>query len=342
MYCSPGHSASTEPRKVHRMLEDRKRPKLSLLHICPLLPALNVWLESLLKFYEKKKKFSVLNSTFLAVYVWYHAKGFPGGSVGKNLLQWKRQRFDPWVRKIPLEEEMATPSSILAWRIPTDRGPRRATAHGVTKSWTGLRDWIAAPLEGQRCLIPSVNNYVRSSLHRSCLDIKIIGGFEQSPAWALNMCLIIIMRTGARGRERNLDLQEQRSQMQGASGVTSRLKWVKQFNSTILQLGGCSYFCLVKGEGRDLSVSFITFSVSLLSLSNFVSPSLSLSLSSLHLSVSLHLALPFTSSAILNVCRHRIINIHYFLWLLSPGVFIFQPINTVISMNGLLLKKKKR
>jgi len=88
MYCSPGHSASTEPRKVHKMLEDRKRLKLSLLHICPLLPALNVWLESLLKFYEKKKKkFSVLNSTFLAVYVWYHAKGFPGGSVGKNLLQ---------------------------------------------------------------------------------------------------------------------------------------------------------------------------------------------------------------------------------------------------------------
>ena len=30
----------------------------------------------------------------------------------------KRHRFDPWVRKIPLEKEMATHSSILAWRIP--------------------------------------------------------------------------------------------------------------------------------------------------------------------------------------------------------------------------------
>jgi len=26
--------------------------------------------------------------------------------------------FNPWVRKIPLEEETATHSSILAWRIP--------------------------------------------------------------------------------------------------------------------------------------------------------------------------------------------------------------------------------
>ena len=40
----------------------------------------------------------------------------------------------------PLEEGMATPSSILAWRIPMDRGARRATAHGVTKSHTQLSD----------------------------------------------------------------------------------------------------------------------------------------------------------------------------------------------------------
>ena len=30
----------------------------------------------------------------------------------------QRREFDPWVRKIPLEESMATHSSILAWRIP--------------------------------------------------------------------------------------------------------------------------------------------------------------------------------------------------------------------------------
>ena len=36
----------------------------------------------------------------------------------------------------PLEEDMATLSSILDWRIPMDRGTWRATVHGVTKSWT--------------------------------------------------------------------------------------------------------------------------------------------------------------------------------------------------------------
>ena len=34
----------------------------------------------------------------------------------------------------PLEEGMATHSSILAWRIPLDRGDWQATVHGVTES----------------------------------------------------------------------------------------------------------------------------------------------------------------------------------------------------------------
>ena len=38
----------------------------------------------------------------------------------------------------PLEEGMTTHSSILAWRIPMDRGARWATARGVTKSQTRL------------------------------------------------------------------------------------------------------------------------------------------------------------------------------------------------------------
>ena len=36
----------------------------------------------------------------------------------------------------PLEEEMATHSSILAWRIPwIEESGGRATVHRVTKSW---------------------------------------------------------------------------------------------------------------------------------------------------------------------------------------------------------------
>ena len=34
-----------------------------------------------------------------------------------------RLEFNPWVRKIPLEEGMATYSSILAWRIPWTEEP---------------------------------------------------------------------------------------------------------------------------------------------------------------------------------------------------------------------------
>ena len=49
-----------------------------------------------------------------------------------------------WVRSVgwedPLEEEMATHSSIFAWRIPMDRGDWWATVQGVTKSQTRLSD----------------------------------------------------------------------------------------------------------------------------------------------------------------------------------------------------------
>ena len=42
-------------------------------------------------------------------------------------------------REDPLEEGMATHSSIPAWRIPVDRGAWQATAHGVAKSRTRLK-----------------------------------------------------------------------------------------------------------------------------------------------------------------------------------------------------------
>ena len=45
---------------------------------------------------------------------------------------------DSWVgfpgREDPLEEGMATHSSVLAWRIPMDRGAWWAIVHGVTKT----------------------------------------------------------------------------------------------------------------------------------------------------------------------------------------------------------------
>ena len=40
----------------------------------------------------------------------------------------------------PLEKEMATHTSIFAWKIPMDRGAWWATVHRVAKSWTPLSD----------------------------------------------------------------------------------------------------------------------------------------------------------------------------------------------------------
>ena len=48
--------------------------------------------------------------------------------------------WETWVQSLgwedPLEEGMVTHSSILAWRIPMDKGAWRAAVHGVTKNRT--------------------------------------------------------------------------------------------------------------------------------------------------------------------------------------------------------------
>ena len=49
-----------------------------------------------------------------------------------------RDKVESLVWDDPLEEDRATHSSHLAWRIPMDRGVLQATVHGVTKSWIQL------------------------------------------------------------------------------------------------------------------------------------------------------------------------------------------------------------
>ena len=44
----------------------------------------------------------------------------------------------PLGQEDPLQKEMATHYSILAWKIPWTEEPGWATAHEVTKSWTRL------------------------------------------------------------------------------------------------------------------------------------------------------------------------------------------------------------
>ena len=63
------------------------------------------------------------------------------------------KNLETWVQSLgwedPLEEGMATHSSILAWRVPVDRGAWRATVHGAAKSWTRLKQ-----LSTHVCKIP--------------------------------------------------------------------------------------------------------------------------------------------------------------------------------------------
>ena len=70
--------------------------------------------------------------------------GFPGGSDGKestcnagDLASITGLGRSPGGNN---PTGMATHSSILAWRIPIDRGGWRATVHGIAKSWTQLSD----------------------------------------------------------------------------------------------------------------------------------------------------------------------------------------------------------
>ena len=72
----------------------------------------------------------------------YALLGFPGGSVGReSACNVGDLGLIPGLDD-PLEEGMATHSSILAWRIPMDRGAWWAAVHGVTKSWTWT-EWLS-------------------------------------------------------------------------------------------------------------------------------------------------------------------------------------------------------
>ena len=71
-------------------------------------------------------------------------RGFPGGNSGEEPLCHCKMMHETRILSLgwedPLEEDIATHSSILAWRIPwTEKPGRQAAVHRVAKSQTWLK-----------------------------------------------------------------------------------------------------------------------------------------------------------------------------------------------------------
>ena len=65
--------------------------------------------------------------------------GFPGGLDSKESACNAGDLVQSLSWEDPPEKEMATHSTILAWRIPWTEEPGRLQSIGVAKSWTRLR-----------------------------------------------------------------------------------------------------------------------------------------------------------------------------------------------------------
>ena len=73
-------------------------------------------------------------------------------SLGAQMVKSLPAVQETWVPSLgqegPLEKELATHSSILAWKIPQTEEPGGATVHGVAKSQTQLSDFTNPPSTG--------------------------------------------------------------------------------------------------------------------------------------------------------------------------------------------------
>ena len=63
-----------------------------------------------------------------------------GGKLGDSVCKESACNAGDLSWEDPMKEGMATHSTIVAWRIPMDRGAWQAAVHGVAKSRTRLSD----------------------------------------------------------------------------------------------------------------------------------------------------------------------------------------------------------
>ena len=75
---------------------------------------------------------------FIIVRVWKQPRASLAAQPIKNLLAMQEIQVQFLGGKEPLEQERVTHSSILAWRIPMDRGPWGARIQGIAKNQARL------------------------------------------------------------------------------------------------------------------------------------------------------------------------------------------------------------
>ena len=91
---------------------------------------------------------------------------FPSGSAVKNSPAMQEIWVQPLGQENPWEEEMATHSSIPAWRIPWTEESGGLQVHGVTMSQTWLSDWPSPCI--QKMILEHVTHF-RESNELSCI-----------------------------------------------------------------------------------------------------------------------------------------------------------------------------
>ena len=74
------------------------------------------------------------------MHLYINLRAFLGGSVVKNLPAMKETQVQSPGQEDPLEKEMATHSSILAWKIPWTEKLGGIQSIGAQKSQTWLSD----------------------------------------------------------------------------------------------------------------------------------------------------------------------------------------------------------
>ena len=96
----------------------------------------------------------------------------------KNHLQCRRSGFDPWVGKIPLEEGMATHSSLLAWRSPRTKKPGGLQPTGSQESDKEVESvWLfmAWPRKSQPPLMPHLTSETSVNILPSMALVHRVG-----------------------------------------------------------------------------------------------------------------------------------------------------------------------